>query len=41
MDDKGAWRDNEFAERIWRFVKYQEVYLHAYGSVAEARQELD
>ena len=37
MDGKGSWRDNVFVERIWRSVKYEEVYLHAYGSVGEAR----
>jgi putative transposase len=37
MDGKGAWRDNVFVERIWKSVKYEEVYLRAYGSVSEAR----
>jgi putative transposase len=37
MDGRGAWRDNVFVERLWRSVKYEEVYLHAYDSVAEAR----
>ena len=37
MDGKGAWRDNVFVERLWRTVKYKEVYLHAYGNVPEAR----
>jgi putative transposase len=37
MDGKGAWRDNVFTERLWRTVKYEEVYLRAYESVAEAR----
>jgi putative transposase len=37
MDGKGAWRDNVFVERLWRSVKYEEVYLHAYDSVSEAR----
>jgi putative transposase len=37
MDGKGAWRDNVFVERLWRSVKYEEVYLKAYDSVAEAR----
>lgn len=37
MDGKGCWRDNVFVERLWRSVKYEEVYLHAYQSVAEAR----
>ena len=40
MDGKGAWRDNVFVERLWRSVKYEEVYLHAYASVAEARTGL-
>jgi putative transposase len=37
MDGRGCWRDNVFVERLWRSVKYEEVYLHAYGSVPEAR----
>jgi putative transposase len=37
MDGKGCWRDNVFVERLWRSVKYEEVYLHAYLSVAEAK----
>jgi len=37
MDEKGAWRDNVFAERPWRSIKYEEVYLRAYDSVGEAR----
>ena len=37
MDGRGAWRDNVFVERLWRSVKYEEVYLKAYASVAEAR----
>src|SRR5712671_1238917 len=37
MDGKGSWRDNVFVERLWRSVKYEEVYLRAYASVAEAR----
>ena len=41
MDGRGAWRDNVFVERLWRSVKYDEVYLHAYSSVIEARQGLD
>ena len=40
MDGKGAWRDNVFVERLWRSVKYEEVYLKAYGSVAEARASI-
>jgi len=37
MDGRGAWRDNVFVERLWRSVKYEEVYLHAYDSVAAAK----
>jgi putative transposase len=37
MDGRGAWRDNVFTERLWRTVKYEEIYLRAYDSVAEAR----
>jgi putative transposase len=37
MDGKGAWRDNVFVERLWRSIKYEEVYLRAYSSVSEAR----
>ena len=33
MDGKSAWRDNVFVERLWRSVKYEEVYLNAYESV--------
>ncbi len=40
MDSRGAWRDNIFVERLWRSVKYEEVYLHAYESVAAARTGL-
>ena len=40
MDGKGAWRDNVFVERIWRSVKYEEVYLRAYVSVAGARASI-
>ena len=40
MDGKGAWRDNVFVERLWRTVKYEEVYLRAYASVSEARTSL-
>jgi putative transposase len=40
MDGKGAWRDNLFIERLWKSVKYEEVYLHAYDSVTEARESL-
>ena len=37
MDGKGAWRDNVFVERLWRSVKYEEVYLRAYDTASEAR----
>jgi putative transposase len=40
MDGRGSWRDNVFVERLWRSVKYEEVYLRAYDSVAEARASL-
>jgi hypothetical protein len=40
MDGKGAWRDNVFVERLWRSVKYEEVYLRAYGSVSDARASI-
>jgi putative transposase len=41
MDGKGAWRDNVFVERLWRTIKYEEVYLKAYDSVSEARASID
>lgn len=41
MDGKGAWRDNVFVERLWRTIKYEEVYLRAYASVSEARASID
>jgi putative transposase len=40
MDGKGSWRDNVFVERLWKSVKHEEVYLHAYDSVGQARQSL-
>ena len=40
MDGKGAWQGNVFVERLWRTVKYEEVYLHAYGSVPDARASI-
>jgi putative transposase len=40
MDGRGAWRDNVFVERLWRSVKYEEIYLKAYDTVAEARKSL-
>jgi len=41
MDGKGAWRDNIFVERLWRSIKYEEVYLHAYDSVIHAKAGLE
>lgn len=38
MDGRGAWRDNVFVERFWRTIKYEEIYLKAYDSVAQARR---
>jgi putative transposase len=40
MDGKGRWRDNVFVERLWKSVKYEEVYLHAYDTVTAARSGL-
>jgi putative transposase len=40
MDGRGSWRDNVFVERLWRSVKYEEVYLRAYDNVGEARASL-
>lgn len=40
MDGKGRWLDNVFVERLWRSVKYEEIYLKAYDTVAEAREGL-
>jgi putative transposase len=41
MDGKGCWRDNVFVERLWRTLKYEEVYLRAYDSVPEAKGHLN
>jgi putative transposase len=41
MDGRGAWRDNVFVERLWRSVKYEEVYLRAYETVTEACRLID
>ena len=38
MDGKGCWRDNVFIEQVWRSIKYEEVYLHAYETVSAARE---
>jgi putative transposase len=40
MDSRGRWMDNVFVERLWRSVKYEEVYLKSYSTLAEARREL-
>ena len=40
MDGKGRYQDNIFVERLWRTVKYEEVYLKAYFNAVEARREL-
>ena len=40
MDGKGCWRDNVFVERLWKSVKYEHVYLHAYETTSEARTKL-
>lgn len=38
MDGRGAWKDNVFVERLWRSIKYEEIYLRAYASVPDARE---
>ena len=40
MDGKGRWRDNVFVERLWRSIKYEEVYLYAYETVKDARTSI-
>ena len=40
MDGKGRWKDNVFIERFWRTLKYEEVYLHAYTDLNDARTQL-
>jgi len=40
MDGKGSWRDHRFSARLWKSVTYEEVYLHAYDTVAEAQRGL-
>ncbi len=40
MDGKGSWRDNVFVERLWRSIKYEEIYLRAYDTVSEARASI-
>ena len=41
MDGKGCWRDNVFVERLWKSMKYEEVYLHAYDTVSTAQQGVE
>jgi len=41
MDGKSAWRDNRMIERFWRSIKYEEIYLHAYTNVPEARAGIE
>jgi putative transposase len=41
MDGTGCWRDNVFVERLWKSIKYEEVYLHAYETVSAAQQGVD
>ena len=41
MDGKGSWRDNVFIERLWRSVKYEDIYLRAYGSVSDVKAGLN
>lgn len=40
MDGRGSWKDNVFVERLWKSVKYEEVYLKAYETVSEARRSI-
>ncbi len=40
MDGRGRWMDNVFIERLWKSVKYEDVYLKAYGSISEVRKGL-
>ena len=40
MDGKGCWRDNVFVERLWKSIKYEEVYLKAYDTVADSKANL-
>ena len=40
MDGKGCWRDNVFVERLWKSIKYEEVYLRAYDSVSHAKESI-
>lgn len=40
-DGKGCWRDNVFVERLWKSVKYEEIYLHGYDTVSVGPARLD
>ena len=40
MDGKGCWRDNVFVERLWKTIKYEHIYLHAYATVSEAKAKV-
>ena len=40
MDGRGAWRDNVVVERLWKTVKYERAYLHAYDTVSDARRSI-
>jgi putative transposase len=39
MDGRGCWRDNVFVERLWKSIKYEEVYLRAYETVSAAQRD--
>src|SRR3546814_97003 len=39
MDGKGCWRDNVFVERLWKSVKYEDVYIHASDTLSQAKQD--
>jgi hypothetical protein len=41
VDRKGGWMDTFYIERLWRSLKYEEVYLKAYDSVAQAKQDIE
>ena len=41
MDGRGSWRDNVFVERLWRSIKYAEVYLRTYDTVSDARASIE
>ena len=41
MDGKGRWMDNVFIERLWRSVKYEDIYLKGYGRISDLRKGLE